>query len=98
MKLSESQKKHLRGLGHALKPVVMVGDAGLSESVLSEFESALTHHELIKVRVRVGERTARDAIIEALCGRCDAQLVQRIGNVALLYRRNPEKNRIRLPR
>ena len=97
MKLSESQKKHLRGLGHALKPVLMVGDAGLTEGVLAELESALAHHELIKVRVRAGDRAARDATIEELCNRGQALLVQRVGNVALMYRRNPEKNRITLP-
>ena len=98
MPLRESQKKHLRGLGHALKPVIMVGDAGLSESLLAEFETALAHHELIKVRVRVGDRNARDAAIEELCRHGSAELVTRIGNVALLYRRNDEKPRITLPR
>jgi RNA-binding protein len=100
MDLSEHQKKHLRGLGHKLKPLVMVGDAGLSESVLAEFETTLDHHELIKVRVRVGDREVRDAIIAQLCADGHANLIQRIGNVALLYRPNlkkkPEK-RIRLP-
>ena len=98
MKLSESQKKHLRGLGHGLKPVVMVGDAGLSEAVLAEFLSCLEHHELIKVRVKVGDRRERDSIIVKLCESGDAQFVQRIGNMALLYRENPDKKRIQLPR
>lgn len=100
MKLSESQKKFLRGLGHQLKPTVMVGDSGLSESLLAEYESTLLHHELIKVRVRVGDRGARDGIIEKLCKDSSAELIQRIGNVALLYRANPEKKpekRIRIP-
>lgn len=97
MKLSEAQKKHLRGLGHSLKPLIMVGDAGLSESVMAEFESTLSHHELIKVRVRVGDRQARDSIIAELCDTASATLVQRIGNVALLYRENPEKKKIVLP-
>ena len=90
----------LRGLGHQLKPLVMVGDAGLSDAVLAEFESTLDHHELIKVRIRVGDRDARDAIIDKLCDTSSAVLVQRIGNIALLYRPNlnkkPEK-RIRIP-
>ncbi|MDJ0700221.1 MAG: ribosome assembly RNA-binding protein YhbY [Woeseiaceae bacterium] len=98
MKLSEAQKKHLRGLGHKLKPLVMVGEAGLTEAVYAEFESTLEHHELIKVRVRVGDRDARDATMQTLCERAGAELVQRIGNVALLYRQNPEKQRIRLPK
>ncbi|MDH3848799.1 MAG: ribosome assembly RNA-binding protein YhbY [Gammaproteobacteria bacterium] len=98
MTLSESQKKYLRGLGHGLKPVVMVGDAGLTEAVLSEFNSCLEHHELIKVRVKVGDRTERDRIIASLCDSGSAELVQRIGNMALLFRENPEKKRIQLPR
>lgn len=100
MKLSEHQKKHLRGLGHQLKPLIMVGDKGLSESLLAEYESTLNHHELIKVRVRIGDRDARDAIIDKLCTDSSAILIQRIGNVALLFRQNlrkkPEK-RIRVP-
>ncbi len=98
--LSESQKKFLRGLGHQLKPLIMVGDAGLSESLLAEFETTLAHHELIKVRVRVGDRDARDDVIGKLCTDSGAVLVQRIGNVALLYRPNPDKKpdkRLRLP-
>lgn len=98
MNLSESQKKHLRGLGHALKPVIMVGDAGLTDGVRSEFRAALEHHELIKVRVRVGDRDARDAAVRTLCEDAGATLIQRIGNVALLYRENPEKKKISLPR
>ena len=100
MDLSEHQKKHLRGIGHQLKPLIMVGDAGLSESLLAEYETTLDHHELMKVRVRVGDRDARDALIEKLCTDTSAVLIQRIGNIALLYRPNltkkPEK-RIRLP-
>ena len=94
---SEAQKKYLRGLGHGLKPLIMVGDAGLSESLLVEFESTLAHHELIKVRVRVGDRKARDAIIDEMCSSSGAALVQRVGNMALLYRENPEKKKIVLP-
>ena len=100
MTLSESQKKYLRGLGHSLKPLIMVGDAGLSEALLAEFDSTLQHHELIKVRVRAGDREARDAIIEKLCEVSSATLVQRIGNVALVYRANPDKQpekRLRIP-
>ena len=100
MNLSEHQKKYLRGLGHQLKHLIMVGDAGLSESLMAEFETTLNHHELIKVRVRVGDREARDALIGKLCKDSSAALIQRIGNVALLYRPNlkkkPEK-RIRIP-
>lgn len=97
MPLSESQKKHLRRLGHKLKPTIMVGDAGVSDAVLAEFETTIAHHELLKAKVRVGDRSQRDAVIAELCRRGKAELVQRIGNVALLYRENPDQPRIRLP-
>jgi len=97
MTLSESQKKFLRGLGHQLKPVIVVGDAGLSESLLKEFEITINHHELIKVRVRAGDRKSRDETILSLCQQSKSSLIARTGNVALVYRRNPDNSRIRLP-
>ncbi len=97
MSLSETQKKHLRGLGHRLKPTVMIGDAGVTDSLFAEFESTLTHHELIKIKVRVGDRSQRDAIMADLCERSGGEMVQRIGNVALIYWENPERRRIVLP-
>lgn len=97
MKLNESQKKYLRGIGHKLKPLIMVGDAGLSDAVLAEFESTLEHHELIKVRVKAGDRATRDAMIDQLCSQSGAELIQRVGNIALVFRSNPDKQRIRIP-
>ena len=97
MTLSEPQKKYLRGLGHHLKPVIVVGDGGLSEAVVKEFESTINHHELIKVRVRAGDRDSRDEILKKLCNQ-ETSLVARIGNVALIFRRNADKPRINLPR
>ncbi len=97
MSLSENQKKFLRGLGHNLKPVIMVGGAGLTETLMKEFESTIAHHELIKVRVRVGDRFSRDQTISDLCEKSESNLVARIGNVALVYRRNPDKPSIPLP-
>lgn len=98
MRLRESQKKYLRGLGHGLKPTVMIGDGGLSDTVLAEFETTLAHHELIKVKINVGDRTVRDGIIASLCSDNRAELIQRIGNVALLFRENPKKQKITLPK
>ncbi len=98
MPLSESQKKFLRGLGHKLKPVVSVGGAGVTDALVRELDTTIAHHELIKVRVRAGDRETRDAAIEELCRRGNAVLVTRIGNVALLYRRNPDDAKIQLPK
>ena len=97
MALSETQKKYLRGLGHSLKPIVMVGDAGVSPGVLAELDTCLDHHELVKIRVKAGDRAVRDEVILELARRSSATVVQRIGNMALLFRPNPEKNRITLP-
>jgi RNA-binding protein len=97
MKLSERQKRHLRGLGHALKPVIFIGQAGASDAVVAETVRALNDHELIKVRVSGMEREARDEALTALAGRTQSELVSRIGHTAVLYRRNSEKPRIVLP-
>jgi RNA-binding protein len=97
MTLTEKQRKHLRGLAHALKPVVFIGKAGTSDAVAAEVMQALKDHELIKVRVTGMEREARDEALESLATRTGSELVGRIGHVATLYRRNPEKTRVVLP-
>lgn len=97
MTLSESQKKFLRGLGHPLKPFILIGGGGLSDSLMQELESTISHHELIKVRVRDRDRKCRDETIEQMCTMISATLVARIGNIALIYRRNDDKPRIPLP-
>ena len=86
MSLSQAERKFLRGRGHALKPVVIVGGAGLTDAVLTELEGALMHHELIKVSLRIGNRNRRDALMDELLDRSKAALLQRIGNMVLLYR------------
>ncbi len=92
--LSEAQKRHLRGLAHGLHPYVIVGGAGLTAAVLDEVDRALAHHELIKVRLNAADRDARQAMVERLCRESGAELVQRIGHVAVLFRRNPDRPRI----
>ena len=97
MELSDSQKKHLRGLGHRLKPVVMIGQHGLTDGVVAETERALADHELIKVRARLGGRESRDATLEDLAARTGATIVQRVGNVGLLYKENSILQKILIP-
>jgi RNA-binding protein len=97
MPLSERQRRHLRGLAHALHPVIRLGSAGLTEAVVRETDRALTDHELIKVKAPGGDREARDAIFEELAGRTASSLVHRIGNVAVLYRPRPELPRMVIP-
>jgi len=95
--LSEKQKRYLRGLAHSLKPVVMVGQSGLSEAVLVELGLALDAHELVKVKVRTGDRNERSGLIDTLVEATGAELVQTIGQMAVLFRRNTEKPKIALP-
>lgn len=91
MELTEAQKKRLRTRGHDLKPVVMVGQHGLKDTILEEITSALDHHQLIKVKLSVGDRDLRDEIIGQIVAYSQSNLIQRIGNVAVLYRRNPDR-------
>lgn len=97
MPLTESQRKYLRRLGHDRHPIVLVGQAGLGPNLVAELDRALRDHELVKVRARLGDRHERDAILDRLAAATGAELVQRIGHVALYYRRNPERPGILLP-
>ena len=96
MILTERHRKKLRGLAHGLRPVVTVADKGLSDTVLAEIDAALTHHELIKVKIRTGDRDERDRLIDDLLTRMRCELILRIGNVATLFRRNPQKPKVEL--
>jgi len=89
MSLKASQKKNLRGQAHHLKPVVIVADKGLSETVLAEIERALNDHELIKIKLR-GDREVRKAWALSIAEQCKAEIIQTIGQVACYYRKNPE--------
>lgn len=97
MALTEKQKKHLRRLGHELHPIVLVGQRGLTPSVAEELGRALDHHELVKLRARVGSREDRDAIFAELARLTDSDFVYRIGNVGLFYKKNNKILKILLP-
>lgn len=95
--LSEKQRRHLRGLAHELKPVIRIGNSGLTDAVASETARALNDHELIKVKVPGGDREARDELLGHLARKTASALVHRIGNVAVLYRPHPKLPRILIP-
>jgi RNA-binding protein len=96
-RLSERQRRHLRGLAHALRPVIRMGNAGLTAAVSAETARALDDHELIKVKAAGGDREARDALFVALASSTGSALVHRIGNVAVLYRPRAALPRILIP-
>ena len=80
-----------------MHPIVMLGNAGLTEAVVNELERALSVHELVKVAARVGDRNARDAALGALATRTTSEIVQRIGNVGVFYRSKKTLPKIVIP-
>ena len=85
-------KKQLRSIGHHLKPVVTVAGAGLSENVMAELDRAFHDHELIKVKIAIDDRESRSKIIQELCQKHKAELIQSIGKTALILRKNTRPN------
>lgn len=94
--LNSKQRQFLKAQAHALNPVILVGDAGLSDNLLAELDRALGHHELIKVRLPASEREERDTLAQAIVDRSGSEMVQQIGRVLVIYRPG-EKKRIQLP-
>lgn len=90
LNITPAQRRSLRARAHALRPVVFIGDNGLSESVIDEIASSLNVHELIKVRAGDGDRKARDALLAQICEQLEAAPVQHIGRMLVIYRPAPE--------
>jgi len=88
MKLSNQQRKFLKSKAHALKPVVRVGQHGLSDAVFKELDIALDHHELVKVKVAADDRDARQTMLEELQAKSGSEIIQSIGSMVVLYRQN----------
>ena len=96
MPINNRQLRYLRGLTHHLKPVVIVGDKGLSANVMAEIESALEHHELVKIKLR-SDRETRSAWVDKIVSSFGAEPVHSIGQVACFFRRNRKKPVVKLP-
>lgn len=93
IKLTNDHIKLLKAKAHHLNPVMIMGDKGLTENFVEETRRALAHHELIKVKV-AGDKAERDALVKELIQVVDAQLVQQIGRMAVLFKRNHEVPKI----
>lgn len=98
MKLTNNQKKYLRSMANDLKPFLMIGQHGLSESVLAEMESTMLKHELIKIKLRVSDREEKLNIIEKIITFSKGELIQVIGGVMVIYRPFEDSPDIILPR
>lgn len=96
MPLTGRQRRHLRALAHGLDPVVQVGSAGITNSVVAKTAVELEHHELIKVRVLDAPLSVKEAA-PILAERTGSEVAQVIGKIAVLYRRRAKDPEIRLP-
>ena len=90
MTLSTADKKHYRTIAHNLNPVIIIGDKGLTENLMDELFRALRDHELIKVKISIGDRDDRSESINHLLETTKAELVQQIGKVVVLLKKNPK--------
>jgi putative YhbY family RNA-binding protein len=93
--LTVTERLSLKGRAHQLKPTVMIGNAGLTESVLKEIAVTLKQHELIKIRV-MAERDDREAMLTEICTQLDAAPVQHIGKILVVYKPNPDAGKIEI--
>lgn len=91
MSISAKLRRELRSQAHHLKPIVMVGGNGVTDPVIAEIDRALTDHELIKVKIASQDREQRKSESLLICEQLQAELVQNIGNIAVIYRKNPEE-------
>ena len=98
MAIKNNQRKFLKGRAHHLQPQLTVGNAGVTEALLKELEVQLQTHELIKVKLRAGDREMRDGMVTRLVETSNAELIGRIGNVAILFRANRRDPQIKLPK
>jgi len=96
LELNTTQRKFLRAAAHSLKPVAMIGSAGLTPSVLAEIERGLIAHELIKVRILNDDRSQREAWMQEICTALECEAVQHIGKLLLLFK-PADPARMRLP-
>jgi len=96
MALTSKQNRYLRGLAHKLKPVVMIGNAGVTDNIIQEIDNGLSHHELIKVRIGGMEREDRNASAIELCKKTSSELVNTVGHIAILFRAS-KTPQIKLP-
>jgi len=90
--LTPGERRALQARAHALDPVVLIGDGGLTAAVLTEIDRSLNAHELIKVRAAGEDRDARSDILRQVCENLDATAVQHIGKVLVIYRQRPESD------
>ncbi|MFS8071202.1 MAG: ribosome assembly RNA-binding protein YhbY [Byssovorax sp.] len=98
MPLSGKQRRHLRGLGHSLEPIVQIGKLGLTDAVTAAVDAALEEHELIKVRIGTECPDDRHDVAERLAPAVKSEVAQVLGRTLLLWRKRPKDSKIQLPK
>ena len=94
LQLSSAERKDKRAEAHHLEPVVMIGNAGATPAVVREVDAALRAHGLVKVRVAIDDRAAREATFLALADELGAAPIQHIGKLVVLWRPIPPKEKV----
>jgi RNA-binding protein len=97
MNLNKKQIQYLKGVAHSLKPIVLLGNNGLTEAVVAEIDFALNHHELIKVKIPTDNKETKELIVEAICRETNSTKIQVIGKTLIIYRQS-EEHKIRIPK
>lgn len=98
MSLNNKQVRFLRAQAHSMKPVVLIGGAGLTDNVINEINLALDDHELIKVRVNADDREKKADMIQSIISQTESDHVQTIGHIGIFYRRNKKNPVITFPK
>ncbi len=97
MPLTGKQRRHLRALAHALRPVVQIGKGGLDAGLVAAIDRALADHELVKIKVGEGAAVDRHDAADAIAQQTHSEVAQVLGNTIVLYRADPEDPKIELP-
>ena len=92
MPISNSNKKHYRSIGHNLKPIVTVAQKGLTDNIRREVDRALNEHELIKIKLITSDKSEKKKLSNEICRELNAECVQRIGHMVLVYRAAEKPN------
>ncbi|MDJ0955577.1 MAG: YhbY family RNA-binding protein [Arenicellales bacterium] len=86
MAITGKQKRYLRGLAHNQRVIVTVGAKGLTDDLLRELNTALDHHELLKIRLPASSKARHQELLQSICSATDSELVQVIGHIGVIFR------------
>ena len=89
--MNKKRKYQLKAEAHHLKPVILLGNQGLTDSVQQEIDNALSAHQLIKIKIPVSDKDERNKIIDEICNQQQSVHIDTVGHIAIIWRKNPDK-------